>query len=154
MKHTDINVGDKIKVTLVTSDQESISDGSDVSGCAVSSVTTTTYVWVGIATEVSTKGVQVDGTKLFTVPGEYTFEITAKAKSVHDIYRVVKVHDYDRDNERELMVETAHGDPKEIHIGAWSSGADGGGTFAALTPEEALAFGENVVARALALLEV
>lgn len=73
--------------------------------------------------------------------------------NVHNLFRVAKRHSYDHDVERELIVETATGDPKEIHMGVWKDDGDNIGTFIALTPEEALEVGENLIARAQALLE-
>lgn len=73
---------------------------------------------------------------------------------VHKLYRVAKFHEYDRDVERELILETAMGDgtKEEIHLGVWKDDSENIGTFIALTPEEALEVGENLIARATALL--
>lgn len=71
-------------------------------------------------------------------------------EGIHEMYRLVKFHTYDT-SERELLLETAHGN-EEIHFGVWKDDIHNPGSFIALTPEEALEVGENLVARALALL--
>ncbi len=68
---------------------------------------------------------------------------------VHNLLRYVGTPEHS-DEERELLVETDHSTP-EVHIGVWFT--HGEGTYLNLTPEQALELGENLVARATALLE-
>lgn len=71
---------------------------------------------------------------------------------IHELYRVTATTPY-AECERELLVETAHSEPKEIHIGVWPvDGSFDGGMYVPLTPEQALELGENIVRRALAAM--
>lgn len=71
---------------------------------------------------------------------------------IHKLYQV-KSWPSHSSYEREMIVETAHSEPKEIHIGCWPLGEpDVEGTYVALTPEQALELGENIVRRALAAM--
>lgn len=145
-----VGVGDKIRVTLTEVDTEDKS--ADISGCVVTK--TEVYSWTGKVTEMANSGIQMDSNKFFTYTRgtkPYQFEVLEKATDVHDMYRIVGKPEHS-ECERELLVETAHTAPPEIHVGLWNNGSTSGG-YLNLTPGQALELGENIVARARALME-